>query len=209
MNKFVFMGPQGVGKGTQAQKLSEDLGIPQVSTGDLFRAEIGSGTQLGIKVQALIKDGKLVPDYITSEMVANRIKEADVVNGYILDGYPRNINQLNQYLDFDQPDLAILIELDEAESVRRLSGRKICGGCGKIYHLDYNRPKVADICDDCGGSLLQRSDDKPEAIRERLRIYHEDTEPLVEKFKEMGILKKIDGSGSIENVYKKIKAAIE
>lgn len=205
MNKFVFMGPQGAGKGTQAQKLAKELGIPQISTGDLFRAEIGQGTPLGIKAQALIKDGKLVPDRITSEMVEKRIKKTDAVDGYILDGYPRNINQLNQYLDFDQPDMAILIELDDEEAVRRLSGRRTCDGCGKIYHVEYNRPKVADICDECDGTLIQRKDDEPEAIRERLRIYHEETEPMVEKLKEMGILKIVDGSGEIEEVYQAIK----
>ncbi len=209
MHKIVMMGPQGAGKGTQAQKISEKLGIPQISTGDLYRAEIAKATPLGVEAHEYIKEGKLAPDRITNELVEKRIKESDAARGYILDGYPRNINQLEAYLEFDKPTHAILINLSDEEAVKRLGGRRTCEGCGKIYHIEYNPPKVADICDECGGSLVQREDDKPEAIKERLRVYHEDTEPMMKKFKEMGILKEVDGGGSIDEVYKKVREAIE
>jgi len=209
MLKIVMMGPQGAGKGTQAQHLAKELNIPQVSTGDLFRAEIAKGSPLGVETNALIKDGKLVPDRITSEMVKNRITKADAVGGYILDGYPRNISQLKGYLEFDQPTHAVLITLNDEEAVKRLAGRRTCEGCGKIYHVEYNPPKVADVCDECGAMLIQRADDQPEAIKERLRIYHENTEPIIIKFEEMGILKRVDGGGSIDEVYQGVKEAIQ
>lgn len=204
-----MMGPQGAGKGTQAQRLAKELNIPQVSTGDLFRAEIAKGSPLGVEANALIKDGKLVPDRITNEMVQNRVAEADVTSGYILDGYPRNLAQLEGYLEFDKPTHAVLITLDDEEAVKRLAGRRTCEGCGKIYHVEQNPPKVADVCDECDAVLIQREDDKPEAIKERLRIYHENTEPMVAKFEEMGILKRVDGAGSIDEVYQGVKKAVE
>jgi adenylate kinase len=142
-------------------------------------------------------------------MVRNRIAEDDAANGYILDGYPRNLAQLEGYLEFDQPTHAVLITLSDDEAVKRLSGRRTCEGCGKIYHIEHNPPKVKDVCDECNAALIQRGDDQPEAIKERLRIYHENTEPMVAKFEEMGILKKVDGSGSIDEVYNGVKGAIQ
>lgn len=209
MLKIVMMGPQGAGKGTQAQHLAKELNIPQVSTGDLFRAEIAKGSPLGIEANALIKDGKLVPDRITDEMVKNRVAEADAIGGYILDGYPRNLAQLEGYLAFDKPTHAVLITLDDEEAVKRLAGRRTCEGCGKIYHIEHNPPKAADVCDECNAVLIQREDDQPEAIKERLRIYHENTESMVAKFEEMGILQEVDGGGSIEEVYEGVKEAIK
>jgi len=204
-----MMGPQGAGKGTQAQRLAKELNVPQVSTGDLFRAEIAKGSPLGEEANTLIKDGKLVPDQITSEMVKNRVAEADTASGYILDGYPRNLTQLEGYLEFDQPTHAVLITLDDEEAVKRLAGRRTCEGCGKIYHIEHSPPQVADVCDECDAALIQREDDKPEAIKERLRIYHENTEPMVAKFEEMGILVRVDGIGTIDSVYEGVKAAIK
>ena len=204
-----MMGPQGAGKGTQAEFVSAKLNIPVFSTGNLYRKEIAAATPLGTRAKELIDQGKLVPDEITDELVAKTINEADVSNGYMLDGYPRNLAQLEAYLKFDQPTHAILIELDDDEAVKRLSGRRTCEGCGKIFHVTNNPPKVADICDACDGSLVQRKDDQPEAIKERLRIYHENTEPMAEKFDELGILSRVDGSGSIEEVQKLILPIVE
>lgn len=203
-----MIGPQGAGKGTQADKLSTELNIPVFSTGDLYRKEIAEATPLGKKAKELIDEGKLVPDSVTDELVQKTLKDADISRGYILDGYPRNIAQLEAYLNFDQPTYAVFIDLADEDAVARLAGRRICEGCGKIYHVTNNPSKVADICDECDGTLVQRDDDQSEAIKERLRIYHDNTEPMLARLEELGVLRRIDGAGSIEEVYDLVSSQV-
>lgn len=202
-----MIGPQGAGKGTQAERLAQRLGIPVVCTGDLFRQEMSQETDLGREAKGYINQGKLVPDDVTDRMVAKRLQEADAAQGYILDGYPRNLNQVKEYLKIDQPTHAILITLSDNESVRRLGGRRICKACRKIYHIEVSPPPSEGVCE-CGGELVQREDDTPEAIKERLRIYREDTEPMVDRFREMGILLEIDGNPSIDEVKQGVHQAL-
>lgn len=205
MYKILIMGPQGSGKGTQAEILAKDLGIPAISMGALLREEIVSNSEAGKLAKDFLDSGKLVPDYLALSVVSLRLKKFDAVNGWILDGFPRIIVQAEMFLQIIEPTHVILLEITDDQSIERLSGRVQCDKCRCGFQLKYVPPKNIDKCDHCDGNLVHRSDDVPEVIKQRLKIYHVETEPVARKFEEMGILYRIDGSGSIEEVAANIK----
>ncbi|GAB3496011.1 adenylate kinase [Nocardiopsis coralliicola] len=199
------MGPPGAGKGTQAQILATELSIPKVSTGDIFRANVSGGTELGQRAKSYMDRGDLVPDEVTNEMVRDRLAEEDARDGFLLDGFPRNVAQaetLDGMLGGLGAKLDAVLELkaDEEEVVKRLSGRRSCRSCGRVYHVDYDPPGGEGVCDACGGELYQRDDDREEVIRHRLQVYREQTEPLVEFYSAQGILVTIDATGAVQDV---------
>lgn len=206
---IVLLGPPGAGKGTVAALLKGALSVPHISTGDIFRENIKNGTELGKRVQGIMASGGLVPDEITIEMVRNRLSADDTASGYILDGFPRTIGQAEAFSGIDDIDAVLNFVLDEEEIVRRLSGRRLCKSTGRIYHIVSNPPKVEGIDDETGEPLIQRDDDKPEAIRHRLEVYKKDTEPLIAYYRGKGNLIDIDASPSPEDVLKSILAAIQ
>lgn len=197
--RIIMLGPQGSGKGTQADMLAAKLNIPKISTGDIFRQNIKEETELGQQVKAIIDAGKLVPDELTNDLMKNRIQEPDCSNGFILDGYPRNLFQAEALDKVTQITHVLEVYIPDEESVKRIGGRRSCP-CGKVYHLEYNPPKNDETCNDCGEKLYIRDDDKPEAIQERLKIYHEQSEPLVEYYSKKGVHVKIDGLPAIAEV---------
>lgn len=210
MYKILLFGPQGAGKGTQAERLAKRLGLPAMSMGQLLREAQKKlvGTELGALIEDITTNGGLVPDHVALDVLKVRLQEPDAVNGYIIDGYPRNMEQHKAYIAFDQPTHVFMIELSDEEAVKRLAGRRTCKDCGKIYHLDFDRPKVEGVCDVCGGELIQRVDDRPEAIAKRLGIYHNETEPMAVEFEKMGVLHRVDGRGSMDEVEASIKSII-
>ena len=199
--KILLMGPQGCGKGTQAELLSDHLNIPAFGMGQLLRDEINSGSEIGLEAKAIVENGDLVPDDMAADVLKIRLARPDVEGGYILDGYPRNKEQFAVFT-FDKPTHVVVIDIPKEESLKRLSGRLTCSSCGKIYAIRGGY-KVGDKCE-CGSDLYQRDDDKPEAIKRRLEIYTEDTQPVIEEYKKHGVLYKIDGMGSVEEIYQRI-----
>lgn len=202
--RIVLVGPPGAGKGTQAQFIASHLSIPKISTGDIFRANVSGGTELGKQAKQYMDRGDLVPDEVTIAMVRDRLAEDDAQDGFLLDGFPRNVPQaetLKKILaEWDgRLDLVLELVVDEDEVVRRLSGRRTCSRCGRIWHVDFD-DKQDDICDDCGGHLFQRDDDKEEVVRHRLEVYQEQTAPLVSFYADEGILVGIDATGPVEEV---------
>jgi adenylate kinase len=203
--RLVLVGPPGAGKGTQAEFIAAHLAVPKISTGDIFRANVAQGTPLGVEAKRYMDAGQLVPDEVTINMVRERLAEPDSVEGFLLDGFPRTTPQANA-LDKLLADLGtaldIVLELvvDDDEVIRRLSGRRTCRGCGKIWHVEFDATSREDICDRCGGELFQRDDDKAETIAERLRVYARDTAPLVDYFGAQGKLVGIDATGPVEDV---------
>ncbi|ABD09987.1 adenylate kinase [Frankia sp. CcI156] len=203
--RLVLVGPPGAGKGTQAAFIAQARSIPKISTGDIFRANVRQGTELGVKAKTFMDAGDLVPDEITIGMVRNRLAEDDAVKGFLLDGFPRNVPQaevLGQMLDGMGTRLDVVLELvvDDDEVVRRLSGRRTCRNCGHIWHIDFDPPSVEGVCDRCGGELFQRDDDRSETVRHRLEVYADQTAPLVAYYAEKGILIGIDATGPVDNV---------
>lgn len=207
-HRYVFLGPQGSGKGTQAEFLAHYLRIPHISTGELFRAAVAKRTPLGQRISAALSSGKLMSDDDTNAVVAERISQPDAGQGYILDGYPRTMAQVTFLEKLAAPSLIILLELPDKEAVRRLGGRRICRLCGTMYHLEYQSPREVNHCDHCGGNLERRQDDEEVAIRERLRLYHLATEPLVEFYAKSGRLLRVDGHPSIPDVSANLKRAL-
>ena len=212
--KIIMLGAPGAGKGTQAKKIAERFGIPHVSTGDIFRANIKNQTELGKKVKKIIDAGQLVPDELTIGMLMDRIHEADCGNGYVLDGYPRTIPQAENLTKAlaqtgEAIDYAINVDVPDEHIVSRMSGRRSCPGCGAMYHIVYSAPKKAGYCDSCGTELVIRDDDKPETVKNRLNVYHEQTSPLIEYYKGQGSLRTVDGTQDIEEVYKDILGILE
>ncbi|MBK5106721.1 MAG: adenylate kinase [Anaerolineales bacterium] len=204
---YVFLGPPGAGKGTQAKVVAQNKGIPQISSGDLFRENLKDQTELGIRANQFIKVGELVPDEITIEMVRKRISSTDCKAGAILDGFPRTPNQAKAFDEIlEETGCKInqvpYISVPDAELIERLSARLTCRAQGHIFHKKYNPPKVAWICDFDGSELYQREDDQPETVKHRIQVYEQRTRPLVEYYQERGILVKINGSQSIEDVTK-------
>lgn len=201
--KLIFLGPPGSGKGTQAKVLAQKLNLPQISTGDIFRYNIKNHTELGIKAREFNDKGLLVPDNITNEMVKERIQKDYCVNGYILDGYPRTINQAEFLAKFQDINKVINLELSEEEVINRISGRRTCLNCGEMYHIMYKSPNSDNKCK-CGNEIIQRDDDKPEAVKIRLQVYKKQTEPLIEFYTNKGIILNIDASPGIEEISEKI-----
>ncbi|MFA4834096.1 MAG: adenylate kinase [Patescibacteria group bacterium] len=212
MNKnknIIIMGPQGSGKGTQADVLSQKLGIPHISTGDIFRENIKEKTALGEKIEEIVKTGELVPDEITNEVTKQRLLKEDTKNGFILDGFPRNLTQA-EFLDkVKEIGLVLEVWISDKEAIKRISQRRTCLKCQKVYHLIYNQPKNDEICDECGEKLIIREDDKPATIKRRLNLYHKETKPLLNYYKDKGIYKKIDGMPPIPEVTKQIAQIFE
>ena len=191
---LIFLGPPGAGKGTMAKITAKKYGIPQISTGDIFRKAVADGTELGKKAKAIMERGDLVPDDLTIALVKERLAKDDVKTGFILDGFPRTIEQAKALNKFKEIDAVINFVIDKKEIVRRLTGRRVCSNCGAIYHITDFPPKVPGICDICGGKLYQRDDDKPEAINKRLEVYTKQTEPLIAFYSAEKKLRNIDSS---------------
>jgi adenylate kinase len=203
--RLVLVGPPGAGKGTQAEFIAAHLAVPKISTGDIFRANVGQGTPLGVEAKRFMDAGQLVPDEVTINMVRDRLAEPDSADGFLLDGFPRTLPQaaaLDKMLaDLGtQLDLVMELVVDEDEVIRRITGRRQCRGCGKIWHVEFDSPTREGICDRCGGVLYQRDDDKLEVIEERLRVYQRDTAPLVDFYGGQGKLVGIDATGPVEDV---------
>jgi len=201
---LIFLGPPGAGKGTLAKITSGKYGIPQISTGDIFRKAVADQTELGKQAKAIMEKGELVPDNLTIELVKERLAKDDVKAGFILDGFPRTIEQAKALDNFARIDAVINFEIDKEEIVRRLTGRRICSNCGAIYHITDFPPKVLGICDKCGGKLYQRDDDKPEAIEKRLAVYIKQTEPLTTFYSSAGKLRNINSSINPETSEKQL-----
>ena len=207
--KIVMLGAPGAGKGTQAKMIAEKYSIPRISTGDIFRANIKNGTELGKKAKSFIDKGQLVPDELTLDLIMDRFKEDDCKNGYVLDGFPRTIPQaeaLDEALkaNGEKVDFAIDIDVPDENIVRRMGGRRACVNCGATYHIVYSPTKVEGKCDKCGEELIVRDDDKPETVLSRLEVYHNQTQPLIDYYNEQGILKSVDGTIDMKDVFNEI-----
>lgn len=207
--KLVFLGPPGAGKGTLAALAKEALGIVHISTGDIFRANIKNQTPLGIKVKAILDSGGLVPDETTIEIVKDRLEKDDCASGYLLDGFPRTVGQAEALAGFAQLDGVVNFVLSDEEVVQRLGGRRVCKGCGAGYHVANLPSKKEGICDSCGGELIQRKDDEPASIKERLRVYNEQTAPLIAYYQKKGLLKDIDARPRPEDILESLKKALK
>lgn len=212
--KIVMLGGPGAGKGTQAKQIAAKFNIPHISTGDIFRANIKNGTELGKKAKGYMDQGLLVPDELTCDLVVDRIAQDDAKDGYVLDGFPRTIPQaeaLTKALNArgEALDYAIDIEVPDENIVKRMGGRRACLGCGATYHLMFNPPKKDGVCDVCGKELILRDDDKPETVQKRLNVYHDQTQPLIQYYSEAGILKEVDGTKDINEVFDAIVSILE
>jgi adenylate kinase len=203
--RLVLVGPPGAGKGTQAEFIAEHFGIPKISTGDIFRANVSGGTDLGRMAKKFMDAGDLVPDEVTNAMVRDRLAQPDATDGFLLDGFPRNVQQageLDGILEEIGSSLSVVLDLDvdHDEVVRRLSGRRTCKKCGHVWHLEYDPPTAENVCDKCGGELYHRDDDFPDTVRHRLEVYSSQTAPLIEFYGSRGQLVAIDALGTVEDV---------
>lgn len=207
--KIIMLGAPGAGKGTQAKKISEKYQIPHISTGDIFRSNIKEGTELGRKAKGYMDQGALVPDELTIGMLIDRIQKEDCNHGYVLDGFPRTIPQaeslkkaiseMGQKIDF-----AINVDVPDENIINRMSGRRACISCGATYHIVYNPSKVSNVCDVCGAELVLRDDDKPETVKKRLSVYHDQTQPLIDYYAKDGVLVNVDGTQELSKVFSDI-----
>ncbi|MEU5215555.1 adenylate kinase [Streptomyces sp. NPDC020807] len=213
--RIVLVGPPGAGKGTQAAYLAKNLAIPHISTGDLFRANISQGTPLGVEAQSYMKAGQLVPDSVTIGMAKDRMEQGDAVNGFLLDGFPRNVAQaeaLDEILKEGdvQLDAVLDLEVPEDEVVKRIAGRRICrNDSAHVFHATYNAPKVEGVCDVCGGELYQREDDSEETVRKRLEVYHTETEPIIDYYRAQNLVVTISALGKVDEVTAKAMEALQ
>lgn len=204
--KIIMLGAPGAGKGTQAKMIADKFDIPHISTGDIFRANIKNGTELGKKAKTYMDQGQLVPDELVVDLVIDRFKEPDCEKGYVLDGFPRTIPQA-EVLDKaltelgDAIDYAINVDVPDENIVRRMSGRRACLACGATYHIEHIPPKAEGICDTCGEKLVLRDDDKPETVLNRLKVYHDQTQPLIDFYTAKGVLKSVDGTVDMSDVF--------
>ena len=208
--KIIMLGAPGAGKGSQASRISKVYQLPHISTGDIFRANIKGETELGLKAKAFIDHGELVPDEVTIAMLLNRLEEKDCAKGYILDGFPRTIPQAIALENALAPkgekiDLALDVEVPDDVIIHRMAGRRTCPHCGAIFHLETLKPQKEGICDNCGAHLVQRKDDEENTVMNRLKVYHESTEPLISFYKKEGILEEIDGTKDLETVFSRVK----
>ena len=218
--KIVMLGAPGAGKGTQAEMISEKYGIPHISTGDIFRANIKNGTELGKKAKSYMEAksymdaGNLVPDELTVDLVIDRVAQPDCEKGYILDGFPRTIPQAEVFTEQlaknnEKIDFAIDVEVPDENIIGRMGGRRACLNCGATYHIQYIPPKKEGICDVCGSELVLRNDDKPETVKNRLNVYHEATQPLIDFYKAQGALREVDGTQDMKDVFAAIVKILE
>ncbi|NLK29044.1 MAG: adenylate kinase [Clostridiales bacterium] len=212
--KIIMLGAPGAGKGTQAKKLAEKYGIPHISTGDIFRANIKNNTELGQKAKVYMDQGLLVPDELVVDLVVDRFKNPDCEKGYVLDGFPRTIPQaeaLDEALtkNGDAIEYAIDVDVPDEDIIKRMSGRRACVNCGETYHIVNIPPKKEGICDVCNNSLVLRDDDQPETVKKRLAVYHEQTQPLIDYYRNKGILKTVDGTKKMDETFDEIVAIIE
>ena len=211
--KIIMLGAPGAGKGTQAKKIAKKYEIPHISTGDIFRANNKGGTELGMKAKSYMDQGQLVPDDVTIGMLLDRISEADCEKGYVLDGFPRTIPQAESLTAAlkergEKMDYAVDVDVPDESIVTRMGGRRACLKCGATYHVVFNPPKAEGVCDSCQEALVLRDDDKPETVQKRLTIYHDQTQPLIEYYKEQGILVTVDGTKELNEVFKDIVAVL-
>ncbi|MBD3143862.1 adenylate kinase [Microbispora bryophytorum] len=211
--RVVLVGPPGAGKGTQAQFIASHLSIPKISTGDIFRANVSGGTELGKLAKEYMDRGDLVPDEVTVAMVRDRLSEDDAQEGFLLDGFPRNVPQaevLKKMLAEFGTGLDVVLNLvvEDDEVVRRLAGRRTCRSCGKVWHVVFDPPTVEGVCDACGGELFQRDDDREETIRRRLEVYQEQTAPLISFYADEGILQGVDATGPVEEITQRAMSAL-
>ena len=201
----LLLGPPGAGKGTQSSNVADEYGVPHVTTGDALRANKDMETEFGTP-REFMEAGELVPDPVVNEIVAEAVSESE---GYVLDGYPRNEEQADYLADITALDVVCLLEVDESTVVDRLTGRRVCPECGANYHVEFNQPEADGVCDECGSELTQRDDDTEETVKERLRVYHESTEPVVEYYRDAGVLEEVDGEGSPDEVWEELKTTID
>lgn len=204
--KIIMLGAPGAGKGTQAKMIAEKYSLPHISTGDIFRANIKNGTELGMEAKKYMDQGQLVPDELTVKILLDRVAKDDCKNGYVLDGFPRTIPQaevldkalteLNEKIDF-----AIDVDVPDENIINRMSGRRACVSCGATYHVVYNAPKKENICDTCGSELVLRDDDQPETVKKRLTVYHDQTQPLIDYYTKKGVLRTVDGTVDMKDVF--------
>ena len=212
--KIIMLGAPGAGKGTQAKLIAEKYNIPHISTGDIFRANIKEGTELGKEAKQYMDKGQLVPDELTVRILLDRVAKEDCKNGYVLDGFPRTIPQA-EVLDTevaklgDKIDFAIDVAVPDENIIKRMSGRRSCPGCGRTYHIVHIPPKKEGICDDCGKELVLRDDDKPETVKSRLDVYHKQTQPLIDYYSKQNILRTVDGTKDMDDVFTAITAFLE
>ena len=210
---LILLGPPGAGKGTQASSLVKDYGVPQISTGDALRAAVKAGSTLGTRAKKFMDAGDLVPDEVVIEIVGERIQEPDCTDGFLLDGFPRTTSQADALAGMlskaaREIDHVICIQVEKEDVVERLSGRRSCRACGFPYHVQFNRPAKEGVCDKCGGELYQRDDDREEAIRQRLETYENQTQPLIDYYRQRGLLRPVEGRGDVEAVYDRIRSAL-
>jgi adenylate kinase len=211
---LILLGPPGAGKGTQAERLREDFALPHISTGDMLRAEVAAGSDLGLAAKRYMDAGDLVPDEVIVGMISKRVREPDAGEGFLLDGFPRNAEQADALAKALEGlgrrlSAALLIEVPDDELVRRLAGRRVCvKNPSHIYHVEFDPPKHEDVCDQDGSRLMQRDDDKEETIRRRLEVYHSQTEPLIEHYDEAGMLRRFDGTRDPDEVHTRIRATV-
>lgn len=211
--KIIMLGAPGAGKGTQAKMIAEKYGIPHVSTGDIFRANIKNGTELGAEAKKYMDQGLLVPDELTVKILLDRVAQEDCENGYVLDGFPRTIPQA-EVLDSaltklgEKIDYAINVDVPDENIVKRMSGRRACLKCGATYHMEHIPPKKDGICDVCGSELIQRDDDRAETVQNRLKVYHEQTQPLIDYYTAKNVLKTVDGTADMKDVFASITAVL-
>ena len=206
--KLVLLGAPGAGKGTQASGLAEILGVPHISTGDIFRANLRNETPLGLKAKSYMDQGLLVPDELTVDLVMDRLGDEDCQNGYILDGFPRTLAQADALSEKENLDAAVNIHVPDEVIVDRMGGRRVCPACGESYHVRYNPPKQEGVCDKCGAELIIRKDDVPQTVQKRLSVYHDQTAPLIDYYEQKGLLVTVDGTAAPKDVTEAIVKAI-
>lgn len=212
--RIILLGPPGAGKGTQGERLVKQYNLPHISTGDIFRAAIKEGTQMGLKAKEYMDKGELVPDEIVVGVVKERLMQPDLAGGYLLDGFPRTVAQAEALdaalVEMGTPATGVInVDVNQEELVDRLTGRRVCKSCGSTFHVKFNPPKVRSVCDRCGGDLYQRSDDTVETVKQRLEVYRTQTAPLIEFYTKQGILYTVDGSRDIDEVFKGIISILD